>query len=50
MGFSQEIEDFVGAIRHGREPMAGIDLAVEVVNVIYAAYVSAEEGRLVKLD
>jgi predicted dehydrogenase len=49
-GFSQEIEDFVGAIRHGREPMAGIDLAVEVVNVIYAAYVSAEEGRLVKLD
>jgi predicted dehydrogenase len=49
-GFSQEIEDFVGAIRGGREPLAGIDLAVDVVNVIYAAYLSAEEGRLVRLD
>jgi predicted dehydrogenase len=49
-GFSQEIADFVGAIRDGREPLAGIDLAVDVVNVIYAAYLSAEEGRAVKLD
>jgi len=49
-GLSQEIEDFAGAIRKGREPLAGIDLAVDVVNVIYAAYQSAEEGRVVKLD
>jgi predicted dehydrogenase len=49
-GFSQEIGDFAGAIREGREPLSGIDLAVDVVNVIYAAYVSAEEGRLVNLD
>ncbi len=48
-GFSQEIADFVGAIRDGREPFAGIDLAVECVNVIYAAYVSAQEGRRVDL-
>jgi predicted dehydrogenase len=48
-GFAQEIDDFVGAIGEGREPFAGIDLAVECVNVIYAAYVSAEEGRRVKL-
>jgi predicted dehydrogenase len=49
-GFSQEIGDFVGAIREGWEPLAGIDLAVDVVNVIYAAYLSAEEGRAVMLD
>jgi predicted dehydrogenase len=49
-GFSQEIEDFVGAIREGREPLAGIDLAVDCVRVIYAAYQSAEEGRRVNLD
>lgn len=48
-GFAQEIADFVGAIREGREPRAGIDLAVECVNVIYAAYLSAAEGRSVDL-
>jgi predicted dehydrogenase len=49
-GFAQEIEDFVGAIREGREPRSGIDLAVECVNVIYAAYLSAETGSRVMLD
>ena len=48
-GFAQEIEDFVGAIREGREPRSGIDLAVDCVNVIYAAYESAETGRRVTL-
>jgi predicted dehydrogenase len=48
-GFAQEIADFVGAIREGREPRAGIDLAVDCVNVIYAAYLSAAEGRSVEL-
>ena len=48
-GFAQEIEDFVGAIHEGREPRSGIDLAVECVNVIYAAYLSAAEGRRVEL-
>jgi len=49
-GFAQEIEDFVGAIREGREPRSGIDLAVDCVNVIYAAYESAETGRRVTLS
>jgi len=48
-GFAQEIDDFVGAIGEGREPFSGIDLAVECVNVIYAAYLSAEAGRRVDL-
>ncbi|MSU49738.1 MAG: Gfo/Idh/MocA family oxidoreductase [Opitutus sp.] len=48
-GFAQEIADFVAAIRENREPRSGIDLAVECVNVIYAGYVSAEEGRRVSL-
>jgi predicted dehydrogenase len=43
-GFAQEIEDFVGAIRDDREPRSGIDLAVDCVNVIYAAYEAAEKG------
>ncbi len=49
-GFAREIEDFVGAIREGREPRSGVDLAVDCVNVIYAAYESAETGRRVMVD
>jgi predicted dehydrogenase len=48
-GFIQEIGDFVAAIRENREPLAGIDLAVDCVEVIYAAYLSAAEGRRVDL-
>jgi predicted dehydrogenase len=48
-GFGQEIEDFAAAIRDGRDPRAGIDLAVACVDVIYAAYQSAEEGRRIDL-
>jgi predicted dehydrogenase len=49
-GFAQEIEDFVAAIHEGREPRSSIDLAVECVNVIYAAYLSAETGSRVMVD
>jgi len=49
-GFAQEIEDFVYAIRDDRKPQAGIDLAVDCVNLIYSAYMSAEEGRIVSLE
>jgi predicted dehydrogenase len=48
-GYPQEMADFVGAVREGREPLAGGLLARETVEVIYAAYVSAEEGRRVDL-
>ncbi len=36
-------------IRDDREPRAGIDLAVDCVSLIYSAYMSAEEGRIVSL-
>jgi len=48
-GYAQEIGDFVGAIAEGREPMSGLTLARDVSIVLYAAYVSAEEGRRVDL-
>jgi predicted dehydrogenase len=48
-GFSQELTDFVTAIRAGKQPLSGIQLAVDCVDVIYGAYVSAEEGRRVSL-
>ncbi|MFQ5520915.1 MAG: Gfo/Idh/MocA family protein [Candidatus Methylomirabilia bacterium] len=49
-GFPQELEDFVDAIRHGREPVSGAELAREVVEVIYAGYLSAATARRVDLS
>ena len=48
-GYPQEMEDFVDAVREGREPLSGALLAHETVEVIYAGYVSAQEGRRVDL-
>ena len=48
-GYPQEMEDFVSAVGEGREPLSGLLLAHETVEVIYAGYVSAEEGRRVDL-
>lgn len=48
-GYPQELEDFVDAIRERREPVSGGDLAREVVEVIYAGYLSAERGCRVDL-
>ena len=48
-GYPQEMQDFMEAIAGGRQPVSGLGLASDVVEVIYAAYVSAEEGRRVPL-
>jgi predicted dehydrogenase len=48
-GFPQELEDFIEAIREDREPLSGLDLAEEVVEVIYSGYLSAEKGHRVGL-
>ncbi len=48
-GYPQELEDFISAIREDRDPVSGIDLACEVVEVIYAAYLSADTGKRVEL-
>src|SRR5688572_16314737 len=49
-GYPQELEDFVDAIRDGRPPLSGALLAREVVEVIYAGYLSAASGRRVELS
>jgi len=48
-GYSPEMEDFVDAVLADREPVSGIDLARDCVEVIYGAYLSAEQGRRVTL-
>ena len=49
-GYAEELTDFVDAIREGRPPLSGAELARETVEVIYAGYLSAAEGRRVDLE
>ena len=48
-GYHQEIQDFVEAIVEDRAPLSGWSLARDVTAVIFAAYVSAWEGRRVEV-
>jgi predicted dehydrogenase len=48
-GYPQELEDFVDAIRERRAPLSGATLARDVVEVIYAGYLSSATGRRVEL-
>jgi predicted dehydrogenase len=49
-GYTQEMENFVDAVLFDREPVSGIELARDVVETIYAAYLSAEQGRRIELQ
>ncbi|MBI4966243.1 MAG: Gfo/Idh/MocA family oxidoreductase [Desulfomonile tiedjei] len=48
-GYAQEMDDFIDDVRLDRVPASGLDLATDTVEVIYAAYVSAEEGRRIEI-
>lgn len=48
-GYPQEMADFVAAVRERRAPRSDLMLARAVTEVVYAAYVSAEEGRRIPL-
>ena len=48
-GYPQEMEDFMNAIIEDRDPISGPDLAYETVEFIYAAYLSAENGKRIEL-
>lgn len=48
-GYPEELRDFIGAIAERRAPRSGILLAADVLSVVYAAYLSAAEGRRVEL-
>ncbi len=50
LGYPHEIQDFMEAIAFDRQPLTGLDLAMQVVEVLYAGYVSVEEGRKVSLS
>ena len=48
-GYPQEIQDFMEAVYHDRDPVSNEILGHEVVRVTYAAYLSAEQGKRIDL-
>ncbi len=50
LGYPHEIQDFMEAVAFDRAPLTGLELAEQVVEVMYAGYVSMEEGCKIKLD
>ncbi len=49
-GYPQEMQDFAEAVYYDRAPISDGELGRQVVQVIYAAYLSAEQGRRIVLD
>jgi len=48
-GYPQELENFIDSILQGKDPISGLDLAQDTMEVIYASYLSAEKGQRVSL-
>ena len=49
-GYPEELRDFIGAIAGGRPPKSDLMLASDTLLLVYAAYLSAEQGRAVDLE
>ena len=48
-GYMGEMQDFMETVAFDRVPTSGFDIAYETTKILYAAYLSAEEGRRVDL-
>ena len=48
-GYTDEMKDFMECVMYDRNPKSDFDMAYETVKIIYAAYMSAEIGQVVKL-
>lgn len=49
-GYTNEMQDFMEAAAFDREPRAGLRLAKDTVKAVYAAYLSAEQGKRIMWD
>jgi predicted dehydrogenase len=50
LGYPHEMQDFMETVAFDRAPLSGLELAKQVVEVVYAGYVSMEERRKVVLS
>jgi predicted dehydrogenase len=49
-GHRQMVQDFVSSVAEGRPPLSDGELGRDVIRLVYAAYLSAAEGRRVTLS
>lgn len=49
-GYVGEIQDFMECVTDNRAPLSDFDIAYDTLKVIYAGYLSADEGRKVYLN
>ena len=49
-GYMAEMQNFMGAVAFGDKVESDFELAYDTIRVIYAAYLSAEEGKRIELD
>ena len=49
-GYVDQLQDFLECAAENRQPLSDFRLARQIGEVLYAAYVSAEEGRRVRLS
>lgn len=49
-GYTGELQNFMETIAYDAEPESGFSLAYNTAKLLYAAYVSAEEGRRIEFD
>lgn len=49
-GYVGELRDFIACVQSGKTPEADFALAKETMRAVYAAYTSAQEGRVVRMD
>jgi predicted dehydrogenase len=49
LGYDREIQHFVECVANDSQPLSTAELGRDVVEVVYAAYQSAEEGRRIEL-
>lgn len=49
-GYVAQLEDFMECVITNRKPLSDFDLARQIGEILYAAYISAEEGRRVDMD
>lgn len=48
-GYIDELQDFIQCALSGAQPQSGLELACQTIDVTYAAYQSADEGRRIFL-
>jgi len=48
-GYPEELRDFIGAVARGRAPKSDLMLAIDVLLVVYAGYLSAEKQAAIDI-